>query len=289
MPLYSPGVCPQGQDVVEVTEIHANKTDGGVNTSWQGSCCSSGMTFGSDISRFCQSTISSPLRAHAILTTISDYSGATTQKVYEWTIIKEGSASTVSNMTSISIGLAVAGPVVVAWNREEMLQFPAEYRTSLASKIGVVLETGATPASTSELPRRTGDSPPNPPSTRFSSGVKAGISVGAILGAAIIVGTILLLWFRKRKRRTAVDSDQPGISEMEDQDAKQARMRWFLGGRWRSEVEAAHATPTQELDSKVVHVVPGPPAELDSSEIRYPDDGIAMVQPGVGNSVSQST
>ncbi|KAF2676247.1 hypothetical protein K458DRAFT_492572, partial [Lentithecium fluviatile CBS 122367] len=60
-PLYSPGVCPDGQQVVEVTEIHANKTEGGIQTSWQASCCSSGMTFGSDVSRFCQSTISSPL------------------------------------------------------------------------------------------------------------------------------------------------------------------------------------------------------------------------------------
>jgi hypothetical protein len=38
-PLYSPGVCPDGQTAAEITEIQANRTDGGVLTSWIASCC----------------------------------------------------------------------------------------------------------------------------------------------------------------------------------------------------------------------------------------------------------
>jgi hypothetical protein len=38
-PLYSPGVCPDGQTVAEITEIQANHTTGGVLTSWVASCC----------------------------------------------------------------------------------------------------------------------------------------------------------------------------------------------------------------------------------------------------------
>lgn len=38
-PLYSPGVCPEGQTIAEVTEIHANVSTG-VRTEWQASCCS---------------------------------------------------------------------------------------------------------------------------------------------------------------------------------------------------------------------------------------------------------
>jgi hypothetical protein len=37
--LYSPGVCPDGQTVAEITEVHANYTTGGVLTSWVASCC----------------------------------------------------------------------------------------------------------------------------------------------------------------------------------------------------------------------------------------------------------
>ncbi|KAF2676246.1 hypothetical protein K458DRAFT_424867 [Lentithecium fluviatile CBS 122367] len=171
-------------------------------------------------------------------------------------------------MTSIFTGLAVADPVVVAWASEDMSSFPSDYRTSLADRIGVVMNMDATPESTSSLPSQTqtGESvPPIDPS--LSTGAKAGIGVGVALGVAVIVGIVTLLRLRRRKRKSAVDSEQTGIPEMEDQDATNGRRRWFLGGRWRNEAEV-RGVPTQELDSKAVHVVPGPPAELDSSEVR---------------------
>lgn len=37
--LYSPGVCPNGQTVAEITRVQANETAGGVLTSWRASCC----------------------------------------------------------------------------------------------------------------------------------------------------------------------------------------------------------------------------------------------------------
>jgi hypothetical protein len=38
-PLYSPGVCPDGHTVAEITEFHASHTSGDVLTSWVASCC----------------------------------------------------------------------------------------------------------------------------------------------------------------------------------------------------------------------------------------------------------
>lgn len=39
VPLYSPGVCPNGQTAAEVTKFVATQTDGIIRTSWVASCC----------------------------------------------------------------------------------------------------------------------------------------------------------------------------------------------------------------------------------------------------------
>lgn len=216
------------------------------------------MTFGSDVSRFCQSTISSPVVAHAFITTTEEGNKSTIE-VYEIPTVVTGAQSTISNLTSLATGLAVADPVVVAWALQDMSSFPSDYRTSLASKIGIALVSGATPASSSSLPKETEDSvsTANPP---LSTGAKAGMGVGIAVGVAVIAGILGLFWLRRRKRNQII------IAEMADQDETNARRRWFLGGRWRNEAEV-RPTPTQELDSKAVRIVPGPPAELDSAQV----------------------
>jgi len=223
------------------------------------------MTFGSDVSRFCQSTISSPLAAHALITT--SYSGeSSTTEVYEAFILIGDTLSTISSLTSLATGLAVADAVVVAWDLPEMISFPPDYRTSLANRIGVSVTPTATPAPSPSLPTQTGNVTPTPDAP-LSTGAKAGIGVGVVLGAAVIVGIIILLWLRRRKRGPAVGLGQ-AVAEMEDQDGTHAKKRWFFGGRWRNEAEV-RPTLTQELDSKAVRLVPGPPVELDSAEVRH--------------------
>jgi hypothetical protein len=59
------------------------------------------------------------------------------------------------------------------------------------------------------------------------------------------------------------------VPEMEDQDKNSAKRKWFLGGKWRSEARAESVT--QELDSRTVHLVPGPPAELETHAVRPSD------------------
>lgn len=224
------------------------------------------MTFGSDVSRFCLSTIDTPISVHALLNISYDTSKWTTK--YEWNTYADGTSTTVSNMTLLKTGLAVADPVEVAWELDDMISFPSSYRTSLANKIGVTLPSSASPAGTSSLPSQTGDGASIPSSQhRLNPGSIAGIVVGVLAGTAILIGVVVgLLWRRRKRVQSPPSGGDDTMPEMEDQDAANSHKRWFLGGRWRSEVEVEPASP-QELESKTVRVVPGPPVELDSSEV----------------------
>lgn len=230
------------------------------------------MTFGAEYPTACVSNFSTPLRAHARITTSPYVSGATATPVYEyisWSYPTSGdpTSSVISSITTIMTGLAVADPVVVAWQLEDFRLFPSEYATSLAGKIGIDL-----PAS-----KPTSDLPPSTiplESNGLSTGAKAGIGIGVALGVASIVTAIIVLYLRRR-RKVAVNVHDANIPEMEDQDEHLRQRKWFSGGRWRSEVQAEAAQ--QELDSKTVHVVPGPPAELEASEPQPGTDNREMM------------
>jgi hypothetical protein len=149
--------------------------------------------------------------------------------------------------------------------RKTLSSFPSEYQTSPAQKIGVSLPAG-TPSS-------------QPTYNGLSPATKAGIGVGAVLIAAII-GIILVILRIRKGRKYASTTRESGIAEMEDQAQNNTQRKWFFGGRWRNGAHAqlvheVSAEPVQneldsrivqnELDSRHVHIVPRPPAELDSS------------------------
>lgn len=224
---------------------------------------SSGMTFGPDVSRFCQSTITTPIPAHAYITTSNT-------SLYEVVTSKGGTASTISQITTLGTRLAVADPVVVAWDLEEMAQFPTDYRASLAKRIGVALPTSTSKSATFSEIGRNPEKSSNPASAGPGIGAKAGIGVGVAVGIMLLLGLLVFYLVRRRKaRQLAIIHGSNGIdtAEMEDQDATNARRKWFLGGRWRNEAEVRTA-PTPELDSRTVHVVPGFPVELRSEEAK---------------------
>jgi hypothetical protein len=216
------------------------------------------MTVGSEFSRACVSYIATPIRAFAKMTTEPLYSGLTPTPVFEYTPSLAPSSPT-SSIVMITSGLAVADPVIVAWQVEDLVSFPSNYQTSLAQKIGV-------PSS-------------QPISNDLSTAAKAGIGVGAVLVAAII-GIILVILRIRKRRKHASTTQESGIAEMEDQDQNNTQRKWFFGGKWRNEAyaEGVHEVPAEpvqreldsrivqnELDSRHVHIVPGPPAELDGS------------------------
>jgi hypothetical protein len=234
------------------------------------------------------SYIATPLRAFAPITTSPASSFATPTPVYEYTPSAISPLAATSNIVTITAGLAVADPVIVAWQVGDIQSFPSEYRTSLAQLIGVSLPT----ITSSSLPTNAND---------LSTAAKVGISVGAVLIAAII-GILTVVMRMRRRRRSTSAVQAPGVAEMEDQDQNNTQHKWFFGGKWRNEVHAeavneVHAdavhneldsTAVQnELDSRNVHVVPGSPVELDGS-VPHLDTGRTDVVEG-GSSHTQQT
>lgn len=221
-------------------------------------CSCSGMTFGSEWPEACISHFSTGLSAYAPVSFNS-----TILSVYDLTtqILVDGvsSTTTIANIKSVATGIAIADPVIVGWEEQDLAMFPTEYANSLAQRIGVTLssETGTTKG-----PESTGSTGPTGPthSNRLSTGEKAGLGVGVTIGVVLLALVSFLLYLlRVKKNRPTVVPE--GTVELEDQDQHHASRKWFLQNKWRSEAEGS-GTP-REIDSKTVHAVPGPPVELD--------------------------
>ena len=239
----------------------------------------SGMTFGPEFREACISTFSTALQALVLLTTTTA-GGTTATTSYELTTLVWNSSarayatSTLNSTTVLSTGLEIADPIVIAWQVSDLSSFPPEYATSLVKKIGVALPNG-----TGNGTREAGPDAPG-----LSTGAKVGIGVGAALGVlTVIIATVMLCLKKRRKTKTQAAPLDYTVAEMEDQDQDHAKKKWWTGGKWRSEATAE--AEKQELDPKTVHVVPGPPAELDGAELQHPNDAGRVVFPQRDHSI----
>jgi hypothetical protein len=216
------------------------------------------MTFGPEYEKACVSTFSTPVHAFTPITTINDNTPLYEFTSYSYPSVGSPVSTLLSSTTTIATGLAVADPVTVAWKIEDIGTFPSDYVQSLVQRFGVAAPSNTT-VTTSDLPEPTNI----PTSNGISTGAKAGVGIGVAL-AAVIVGGLIIFWCLKRRRKPAATTNalDTVIPEMEDQDYSHSQRKWFFGGRWRNEVDAQAAQ--NELDSKTVHVVPGPPAELEA-------------------------
>jgi hypothetical protein len=89
-----------------------------------------------------------------------------------------------------------------------------------------------------------------------------------VLGSVIVVVIVVTLCLRRRRNAVPI-TRVSNIVEKEDQDRVLQERKWFFGWIWRSEVVAE---PTRnELDSRTVHVVSGPSAELKAIKPRVDD------------------
>jgi hypothetical protein len=217
--------------------------------------------------RICQSTITSSLEVFDLLT-VDGIS------VYDYVLAKGSTFVTQVNIKTISSGIAIADAVVVGWQLDDLSHFPSNYVSSLVQGIGDNLMPSASsstpvPASSPTLSQQT-ELPPAQ-SKALDTGAKAGIGAAIGIGALLAGVGILLLYLRIKRRVTATTVARPetSIPEMEDQDKTLTSRKWFLRGKWRS--EHAGVERIQELDSRSVNVMPGPPVELDASVA--PQDG----------------
>lgn len=123
--------------------------------------------------------------------------------------------------------------------------------------------SSSTTSASSSLPAAALGSP------KLSTGAKAGIAVGAAVGGLLIIITVVWALLRRRKLRKAranAEAPIPTTAEMQDQDEDIATRKKFIDGKWRSEMHAQGQI--RKLDSRGVHVVPGPPAELEGASSR---------------------
>lgn len=179
-----------------------------------------GMTFGPEFREACISTFSAPLQALALLTTTTA-GGASANTSYELTTsIWDSSAGTyvtskLNSTTMLSTGLAVADPIVVAWQISDFSLFSPEYAMSLAKKIGVTL-----PNNSGDKTREAAQKP-----SRLSIGAKVGIGVGAAIGVlAVIIITVILCFKKRQKGRNQAAPPGYTVAEMEGQDRGHAHL-----------------------------------------------------------------
>jgi len=229
------------------------------------------MTVGPESSDVCVSHITTPVRVYAPITPTPAFSSLTPTALYLITSIAETPRSTISSIITLNEGLAIADPVIVGWQDEDLQSFPDDYATSLAHKIGVAPPSKtATPNSSSATSRSSQGL------DDLSTGAKAGIGVGVIVGAAAI-GIVFVFFFMQRRQKHG-RARLELMPEMEGEGHKDRDLKWFFGGKWRNEVHA-EAAPNEleskkvdvapnELDSRAVHVVPGSPVELDGSMLQ---------------------
>jgi hypothetical protein len=200
--------------------------------------------------------------------------------------------TTAGNITTMTRGVAIHGPIRVAWNEDELSIFPTAYASSLAQMIGVPLPSTIAPGQSSSLPTPTSSSSTSPTAPRtdkaaLSKRAIASIAVGSAIAAVLLGFSIFLIISRRRRGKrahTAAEKDELDMPEMGDQEQSSKRGRWLNGGRWRNEVltEGGELEVTaererqelpveerqQELESGSVFVVPGSPAELPVPEMR---------------------
>ncbi|KAF2829616.1 hypothetical protein CC86DRAFT_172212 [Ophiobolus disseminans] len=210
---FSPGVCPDAYTIASASVVQWSAS-GRLEQEWDALCCQSGMTFKEYA---CVSTFSTPLRAFVPFTpgisgTTTDVPSAVYQYLSYWNVGSLESTTTLTNITVLNTGVAQADPIYVAWRAKDLSLFPVSYATSVAQQFGIAFTPGPTPGGSLNLPQETGSL-----AAGLSTGAKAGIGVGAVLGFAILVGVAFLcLYIRLRRRRRAGGDD--GLDKTSERD-----------------------------------------------------------------------
>lgn len=183
----------------------------------------------------CEGTFTTPFTALAPIGITRPTATTSIMSGTVWDTVIQG--RTYSSQTVLSTGTLFAEPVTVLWQSSDLSRFPGAFATSLAAKMEVSY----------------GEQQPS-----LTTGAKAGIAVGAVFGFALLVGALIVLYRRKRK-----ETRQAGLPEdMAEMPGNSPGLKKMFRGKWRAEMDGE--SQAVELDSKKVHVAPGPPAELEA-------------------------
>ncbi|KAF2637162.1 hypothetical protein P280DRAFT_530846 [Massarina eburnea CBS 473.64] len=255
--VYSPGVCPDGQTLAEVTLHQMEVTIGVTDSYWQASCCPSGFTCGSAKHARCASFFTTPLTAF-VLTAINP---TATNSFYESIATSAArapdgklvySTSTAAKTSILPYGYAIADPIIVAWQKEDLEKFQPAYASSVASQIRIQFPT-ATPGPSSTLPSPTPTSSHHTDmdTNQLSLGAKIGTIIGTIIAVSLL-GLVIVYTLKRHRRRN-------GRRQAVEMSSEAPRSSFF-GWNWWS---GSHSKSSfVELDSKRERV------ELEAVSVR---------------------
>ncbi|KAF1829397.1 hypothetical protein BDW02DRAFT_167909 [Decorospora gaudefroyi] len=227
VPTYSPGICPDGYGMVTITEYHPSSSASDYSRLWKASCCPSGMTMTASYElSYCKGFFENgPITAYRdvflIMTeTISDTS--TTEYMIE------NPDGLTGNMTVLTSATITGEPIVIYWQVSDLSKFDPDYASLLARRLDIEITPTAAaslasetarPSSSPFVPSPTSISPSDPASQRLTTGAKAGIGVGAAVGAVLLSIAAFLLYKRhmrsasetKYHKQTAPQNEQPEL------------------------------------------------------------------------------
>jgi len=216
------------------------------------------MSFGPEFPEVCISTFSTPIEAHALVTGAPDGNVST---AYTMILSSNSCGSiglcllkteTLTSKVTVTTGVALEEPVVIAWQDKDLPLFPTEYATSLARRIGVPLPSNTASPQSSASP--TSNAQPERAGPELSTGAKAGIGIGAAIGALAIIAAIATMHFRHQKRaRAAAALQEHSKPELDGQDQQLKKTKWWQSSaKRRVHPDAMSWTPDQPTQRQIL-------------------------------------
>ncbi|KAI1738007.1 hypothetical protein F4680DRAFT_450404 [Xylaria scruposa] len=281
--IYSPGICPLGQELKLVTKTINYDDQGSTDTVYRGYCCGTDFNLGitpqnsAEYTEYhCLSSFEPPVTAYL----------TTDQEHRFW-------GTTVLNSPVIAKG----SYIIVYWHEKDLSSFPESLAASLRAGMGLP----AFPTSTMRMTTPTESVPTtistNPDAGRQNSsvhmpkGVIAGISVGVGV-AVLLIGALGYLTLSRRWKKPGRDSKQQDktlsamrtnsfvwirrimrwkrdLPDLPEMDQGQNIFKYFRGGTWRAELHGTHThNPNDGSQVSYDHnstAVIGDPIELEGS------------------------
>jgi hypothetical protein len=137
----------------------------------------------------------------------------------------------------LTFGTKYMEPLLLYWQETDLPDFDKDYASVLAQRLDIDFQpttatestvTATTASPTSRViaitPNSTAASEPGPPATptsRLSSGAKAGIGIAATVGVILLTIAGFLLYKKKRRQKTKFDRET--LSQNEQPELVQAR------------------------------------------------------------------